>query len=206
MNNIIDIQRTESSPTEPCTLTQAKSQLIITSTDDDTLITGLITKARRVIENFCNVSMVVKTITLIADLYREWELPYGPVQGISEVSTRSANEGSGPALYETATTDWKQDGSDFKTFIPTGVVYGFNPSQPYRGYDQWGPYASPYGNVPGNRYRIVYTAGPYTPDDLVQAVLVQLVWLYEHRGEELGEDICIAARILAEPYVRRLWI
>lgn len=38
-NNYIDIKRSESSPTEPVTLTQLKAQLYITFTDDDTLLT-----------------------------------------------------------------------------------------------------------------------------------------------------------------------
>ena len=42
-NNIIDIKRSESSPTEPCTLAEAKAQAIVTYSDDDALITALIT-------------------------------------------------------------------------------------------------------------------------------------------------------------------
>lgn len=205
MNNIIDIKIVENSPTEPVDLASAKAQLIVTFSDDDTLITGLITKSRKIIENYCHVSIVAKTITLLADLYKEWELPYGPVTGIQSVSTRSANEGSGPALYETADSNWNTEGSDFLSFVPGGVS-GFNPNRPFRGYFEWGPFASPFAQNPGNRYKIVYTAGPYAPNDLVQAILVQLVWLYEHRGEETGYDICSAARHIAEPYVRKLWI
>lgn len=84
-NNYIDIKRSESSPTEPVTLTQLKAQLYITFTDDDTLLTSLITQARKAIENYCNISIVTQLVILTADLYDEWELPYGPVTGITSV-------------------------------------------------------------------------------------------------------------------------
>ena len=204
-NNIIDIKRTESSPTEPCTLAEAKLQAVVTYSDDDTLITALITKARKMIENYCNVSIVAQTVTMIADLYNEWELPYGPVTGIAGVQTRTGTEGSGPGTYATATSGWSTDGIQFVSFFPGGAG-GFNAGDPFRGYFQWGQYPSPYGQAPGNRYKITYTTGySPVPDDLKQAVLVQIVWLYEHRGEEKDEKICEAAQVYAGPYLRKLW-
>jgi hypothetical protein len=202
-NNIIDIRRTESSPTEPCTLAEAKAQAVVTYTDDDALITALITKARKIIENFCNISIVTQSVTLIADLYNEWELPYGPVTGLTGVQTRTGTEGSGPATYATQTSGWSTEGVQFMTFTPSGTSFN---QGPFRGYFQWGPYASPAGQDPYNRYKITYTTGYSTvPDDLKQAVLVQIVWLYEHRGEETDLSICQAAQILATPYQRKLW-
>jgi uncharacterized phiE125 gp8 family phage protein len=195
-NNIIDIKRTESSPTEPCTLAEAKLQAVVTYSDDDTLITALITKARKMIENYCNVSIVAQTVTMIADLYNEWELPYGPVTAITGVQTRTGTEGSGPATYATQTAGWSSDGVEFLSFRPSDMG-AFNPSVPYTGNDFRGP---------GNRYKLIYTTGySPVPNDLKQAVLVQIVWLYEHRGEEKDEKICEAALVYAEPYLRKLW-
>ena len=203
-NNIIDIRRTESSPTEPCTLAEAKAQAVITYSDDDTLITSLITKARKIIENYCSVSIVAQTVTMIADIWNEWELPYGPVTGITGVETRTGSEGSGPSTYATQTSGWSTEGLEFVTFTPAGA--GFNPGAPFVGYFQWGQYASPFGQGPGNRYKITYTTGYNpVPQDLKQAVLLQIVWLYEHRGEERTETICEAARNYADPYLRKLW-
>lgn len=204
-NRIIDIKRVESSPTEPVTLAQVKSHLIITSTDDDTMLTALITQCRQAIEEYCALSIVPKTITLIADLCKEWELPYGPVTGIQGVATRTGTEGSGPGTYATATTGWSYEGQEFLTFIPSGAG-GFNPGEPFRGYFQWGPYASPYGQVPYNRYRIIYTAGYATvPDGLKLAILNELSFRYENRGNVAMTGICEAAQILANPYQRKLW-
>ena len=208
-NNIIDIKRVEANAVEPVSLGEAKAQCIVTYTDDDDLIDGYITMARKAIENYCNVSIVAQTVTLTADLYNEWELPYGPVTGITSVQRRTGTEGSGPAGYATATTGWNTEGDQFLSFVPNGG--GFDPAAPFRGYFSWGPFASPWGVNPENRYRIVYTTGPYFPEDLRQAILLQVAWLYEHRGEAVegrynwAPGICEAAQRFADPYKRALW-
>lgn len=205
MNRIIDIKKVESAPTEPVTLTQVKAHLIITHSDDDTMLTALITQCRKAIEEYCAISIVVQTITLIADLCKEWELPYGPVTGIQGVSTRSGNEGSGPGTYETQTSGWTTDGSEFLSFSPAAAG-GFNPGAPFRGFFQWGPYASPHA-LGYNRYKIIYTAG-YTavPEPLRLAILNEIAFRYERRGEGGEFDgICINARMIAGPYKRELW-
>lgn len=189
-NNYLDVKRTESSPVEPCTLTEAKAQLIITYSEDDTLITSLITKARKAIENYCNISIVSQSVVMTADLYNEWELPYGPVTGITAVQTRSTNEGSGPMTYASVASGWNTDGEEFLSFIPFGSDFWL--TKPSAGQ---------------NRYRISYTTGYGTvPDDLKQAVLMQLAWFYEHRGEEKEFTVCEAAKQLANPYIRQAWL
>lgn len=206
-NNIIDVKRTPSTPVpELITVAEAKAQAIVTYSDDDTLFASLIQKAIKAIENYCNISINPYSVILTADLYNEWELPYGPVTGINAVQTRTALEGSGPPTYSTQQTGWSQDGQQFVTFIPAPAG-GFLGGGPFRGYFQWGPYASGYGGGSWeNRYRITYTTGygVTMPDDLKQACLVQCAWLYEHRGEE-SISVCEAARILADPFKRTLW-
>ena len=211
-NNIIDIGKVETG-SEPVTLAQIKEQCIVTFDDDNTLLTRLGKLARTAVENYCNISIIGKTVTLIADLYNEWELPYGPVVAVTSVKSRSTNEGSGPLVYSTLETGWATDGVEFKTFIPGGAN-SFNPSELFRGYFQWGHYASPYGQpAPYNRYQITYTTGYTTvPDDLKQAILMQVAYMYERRGEEPAAacqwsgNICEEARLLANPYIRQAWI
>lgn len=204
-NRIIDVKRVESSPTEPVTLAQVKSHLIITVTDDDTMLTALITSCRKAIEEYCAISIVVKTVTLIADLCKEWELPYGPVTGIQGVSTRTGSEGSGPGTYATQTSGWTTDGNEFVSFIPSGVG-GFNPGTPFTGYFQWGPYVSERG-YPCTRYKIIYTSGYSTvPEPLKLAILNEIAFRYERRGETGEFDgICLNARMIAGPFQRKLW-
>lgn len=214
-NYILDVKRSESSPVEPCTLDEAKAQAIITFTDDDSFVTKLIIVARKVIENYCNISIVAQTVTLVADLFNEWELPYGPVTGIISVQTRSGTEGSGPPNFETAASGWSQEGEEFLRFCPAAAG-GFLGGGPFRGYFQWGPYADERSYRPVNRYKIVYTTGySVVPEDLKQAVLAQIAYMYEHRGDEqdqvnkfnltLKQGICEQAQRLAEPYIRQAW-
>lgn len=202
-NRIIDIKKTETG-SDPVTLAQAKSHLIITFTDDDTLITSLITQCRQAIEEYCAISIVQKTIVFIADLFKEWELPYGPVIGIQSVQTRTGTEGSGPATYETQTSGWEQEGYEFMTFIPSPNP-GLNPRSPFTGHFQWGPDAST--NACGNRYKITYIAGYSTvPEALKLAILNEIAYRYELKGadkEFIG--ICNSARVIAGPYKRELW-
>lgn len=195
-NRIIDIKLVEGSVTEPVTLQEVKDHLIITFTDDDTLLGRFIIQARKAIENYCAVSIVSKTITLTADLFVEKELPYGPVIGIQSAATRSGTQGSGPVAYETATTNWQTDGDEFKTFIPPGCgTWDIN--SPYRGIE---------GTVSPNRWRIIYTTGYSTvPDDLKLAVLNEIAYRYEHRGNEENVIYSEAAQSLAFPYKRLLW-
>lgn len=195
-NRIIDIKRVESSPTEPVTPTEAKKHLLVDFSDDDTYITALITQARMMIEEYCAISIVSKTITLIADLYMEREIPYGPVIAIISVQTRAGTQGSGPATYESATTDWQTDGEEFMTFNPNAFGCSYSPTVPFTG--RLDP-------APDYRWKIVYTAGYTTvPDGLKLAVLNQIAFLYENRGNE-NKGICESAQAYAFPYKRMLW-
>lgn len=203
-NRIIDIKRVEGAVTEPVTLTQVKAHLIITFTDDDTLLTSLITQARKAIEEYCSISIVPKTITLSAFLYTCNELPYGPVTGLQSVETRTGTEGSGPGTFATQASGWDTGGEEFLTFNPSWAG-GFNPGVPFTGYFQWGPYASAH-SYGGSIYRLVYTAGYSTvPEELKLAILNEIAFRYEHRGNEIITGISEAARVIAHPHKRTLW-
>lgn len=204
---IIKLDRVEENPVEPITLAQAKKKLIITSSDDDTFITDLLTSCRQMIENSCNISICSYEVTLIADIYKEYTLPYAPFTGLRNVSTRLGNEGSGPAKYQTLESGWVTDGDNF---IP-GNVSGFNPGIPFTGNFQWGPYATEQSC--GNRYLLIYTTGMVVgrvPKDLCDAILAQVVFDYEHRGEEYLKEkdrgLCPLAEDKAGKYRVQLWL
>lgn len=57
--------------------------------------------------------------------------------------------------------------------------------------------------VEGRRYRLTYTAGDYCPEDLKQAILTQITFLYENRGES---SVSPSAKDLAAPYFIALWM
>lgn len=169
MNRTIDLRRVVDLGSEFITLTEAKTQLRVTFTDDDTEITALITKARKAVENWCNISIVYQRIQFIGDLYVNWGLPYGPVIGIESVENPLSNQGSGPVTYEVDSDIWWQWDGDF--FSPT----------------------------PFKRYRITYTAGNYCPEDLKQVILEVLTFMYENRGKdtEAGQMEAILQKAIA---------
>lgn len=198
MNSIIDVKKTELIVTEPVTLAEAKAQCIVTYTDDDTLITRLITAARRAVENFTLTSIVSKRVILTAIIQDEWELPWGPVVDVEAVQTPQGTTGSGPVQYLSASS-WNISGEEFKTF----------------GAQPWGSnlfIVDRYPDECGQRYRITYTVGyDRCPQDLKEAILQEIAYRYEHRGEENQElasekiGVCQAAQELAMPYKRMSW-
>lgn len=148
----------ETGATEFLTLTQLKAHLQITYTDDDTYLTELITACRQALEMFCNISLVTKTVTLLADLYCEREIPYGPVSTFTSASLKT---GTGEYTAQTANTGFEVDGID-------------------NGFKLFKPFSS-------GRWKLVYTAGYASgkvPKDLITDLKRICGYCYEHKGDE----------------------
>lgn len=152
-NNIIDLKRVTDIGVESITLAEAKTQLRVTFTDDDTEITALITKARRRVENYCNISIVYQRIRLVATLDHDYELPYGPVIGIESVRDSQGFSGSGPVTFTNSTSNWWFTGGRFGHIVP---------------YQQEIIYTAGMGTC---------------PEDLKDGILQVLTFLYENRGK-----------------------
>ena len=177
MNIIYSVQLGEATGSEPVTLTEAKAQLKLSTTADDTLITALITAARLQIEQYCGVSIVGREVNLVCklDACNMFELPYGPVTTatISATLLRVSAGGTDTLL---TTDDYLIYGDHFVNFLP---------------------------QTSGGFFAITYDAG-YTnvPQALKEAVLHQVAYLYEHRGDEDTEGLSTTARMLAKTYRR----
>lgn len=76
MNRFIQIQMTDTG-TEPVTLQQLKDHFNISSLDYDTILTNIITVARKRIEKYTHCSLIDKDIVVTAFLERVTKLPYG---------------------------------------------------------------------------------------------------------------------------------
>jgi uncharacterized phiE125 gp8 family phage protein len=163
LNSIKDIKNRQAvSVTEPVTLPEVKEWLIIDHTDDDALLTRLISRVRAAIESKAKISLVERSIVLTIDLHRESKLPNGPVRTISEVLFRQGTNGDGTPDNVTLTTeDYTTDGDDFKVFKSSKC----------------------------GRHKITYTTGydatnNPVPDDLKTGILMEIAYRYEHRGDE----------------------
>lgn len=205
LNTIKDIKnRQAESITEPVTLAQVKAWLIIdtVNTDDDALLTGLITEVRQAIEKKTKRSLVKRTIVVTVDLVREFKLPHGPIRSIDEVTFRRGTNGDGTPDNETLTIeDYTIDGEDFK-LIRSGRC---------------------------GRHKITYTAGYGTdeeinydnpiPADLLLAIKSEIAYRYEHRGDETNtlsdsgnatvqrvSGISADAMQYLRPYIDTAWV
>jgi uncharacterized phiE125 gp8 family phage protein len=205
LNSIKDIKnRQANSVTEPVTLAEVKEWLIIDHTDDDTLLTRLISRVRGAVESKTKLSLVERTITVTADLVRETKLPHGPVREITEVLFRQGTNDDGtPDSITMTTEDYTTDGEDFKVFKSSKC----------------------------GRHRISYNAGYGTdsgdtpvwncpvPDDLKTAILMEIAYRYEHRGDETNSisaagnetvqkvsGISADAMVYIKPFIDYAWV
>lgn len=197
-----DIQQEESyTITEPVTLAEAKSQCIVTHTEDDDYFTNILIPAcRGVLENYCHVSLVEKTITATlriennistrfssgycrpGDQDNVIELPYGPIKEILNITQLSSN---GAVSTMTENEDYTLTATLFKNII-------FNAT---------------------GTFLLVYKAGYQTviPRDLKLAILNEIAFRYEHRGDEGKKyqadqpGVCAASQVLADKYRRIAW-
>ena len=84
-NLVLKVVFSEESTTEPLTLQEAKDWCRIDVTDDDAIITRLITAARRICEKTANLSFILRTVTAtFKNGLGDIELPYGPVAGYAD--------------------------------------------------------------------------------------------------------------------------
>lgn len=182
--NILDDSTEETTPvTEPVTLVQAKTQCHIDFPDDDAFITDLITQARQTVENFCFISLVPKTVTLLLDLISAIELPWGPTVAVTSFTDSAGNVIS--------TDMYKIFGKKFQRIEPLGF--------------QW-PKATLIYTVGYDGSTLVVEAA------LQAAILNEVAFRYENRGEtadsrkSVNPGICEASQVLAGPYKRNQWV
>jgi len=80
-NAVLEVYFSAESSTEPVTLDEAKGWLKISDdiTDDDDLLTELITVARQMCEKYRNISFITRTVkATLRNMLGSISLPYGP--------------------------------------------------------------------------------------------------------------------------------
>lgn len=164
MGAIVTTEPTE----EPVTVSEAKVQLRVQHSRDDTQISSLITAARRIYERETNRSLVDRTYRL--DLYnfpRQIRLPYGPVSDVNSVTYVDDVAAPQTVSADDYITDFT---SDVATITPhQGVCWPCIRSQP--------------GAV-SVEYVAGYGAAADVPQEDKQALLLIVSDLYDNRGTE----------------------
>lgn len=169
---------------EPITLAEARSHLRVTHTDEDALITALITAARADAENELQRSLITQTREIARDAFPDAiELTFGPVIAVTSVKfddLAGIEQTLDPATYR------------LDTFRLTGRLV---PDPEY----SW-----PETRQHVNAVRVRYTAGygpaaTDVPAPIRQWILLRIGTLFEHR-----ESVAAGVTVATVPYVDRL--
>ena len=177
---------------EPVTLTEAKAHMYVDTTDDDTLITTLITSARLYAENFTRRAFITQTITARYDYFPcFFEVEKPPLASVSSInyldttgnSTLLAASGYDVDIYAT----------------PARITQAYGTTWP-----------STRADVP-NTVTVVYIAGygvgSAVPETIKQAILMMIGHWYENRESTSQNmtviDVPMGVESLLMPYVVR---
>lgn len=155
-NLVIDVKATEvSSPTEPVTLAEAKEwcKIELDITEENTLITELIKTARLQVEGFLNISLVDKTIEAVVN--NSLGGIELPYQPLKTFTSLKDEDGNALVVN----SDYKLQGVFFKTI------------------------KSPCSDYLVANYTTGYTTENPLPKQFKTAVLQQVAYLYENRGD-----------------------
>ena len=169
------LQQETAPASEPLTLTEAKNYLKVSGSDDDTLITNLITTVRQAAEKFMKISLISQSWKISYDQYAPSviRLPMGRAQSITSV-TAVARDASTTAIN--SSTYYLSAGNQNLVFEATVVSH---------------------------RVDIIYVAGygasaSDVPYAIRQGMLAHVAAIYDGRAG--GSAIPAQAKALYAPY------
>lgn len=210
----LSLQEITAPSIEPVTAATAKTHLRVDVSDDDTLIGALITAARQIAEHYTNRRFIQQTWTLWLDRfpYANIEEPWwdGVVQGhINMISAASdVIEIPYPPLSSVTHLKTYDTDNDASTFSSDYYVVDTSSSPGRIILNQGQTWPTDLRSAKAIEIQFVCGYGTATtdvPQAIIQAILVTVAHLYEHRGDETKFDLPIVAKKLLDPYkVRRL--
>lgn len=193
------LNRTTPPSSEPLTLVEAKAHLRVSTSDDDTLISGLITATRLVCEEFTTRALITQGWRLWLDQFPGDSIPWwdGMREGAHARLTvnRFINIPRAPLQSISAVTLYNDD--DSSTIFSPALYFVDNAAEPgrlaLRNNASW---PTPVRMTNGINIDFVagYGDASAVPQTLKQGMLVHIGQLYEHRGEGLrfrGDQISV---------------
>lgn len=173
--------------TEPITLSEAKAHLRVSNTQEDTMITRMITSAREWAERYCNRSFIDKTVTQYVSEpgdTTEFDLIHVPVATITSVK-RIDKEGTATTL--TLNTNYWKIGNTEPTIRVTQV---FSTDNSYS-------------------YEFIYTTSASCPGPVKEAILSILAEMWEVRSSSNDQGRTLSyfnAQKMLNAYRTRIWV
>ncbi len=153
---------------EPVSLAEAKSHLRVDTTDDDALITALITAAREQVENDTRRALVTQTWDYVLDAFpsgSEIVLPLPPLQSVTSITYRDKDGNS--STFDASNYVVDTAGMFGRVVLKSGVTW---------------PSVTLY---PAGAVTVRFVAGygdaGAVPQSLKQAILLLVGHLYENR-------------------------
>jgi hypothetical protein len=169
---------------EPVSLSEAKAYLVISSgeTAFDAQVTGLIKTARIQLEDYLNISLINRRIT--ARLQNDdgyMRLPYA-ADSVTIVSVADDNSN------EIDTISYSLKGNFFSA--NTGVNYDHYYQ---RNQDMLQPCVD-------NIVTVVYDVSGTIGEQFKTAIMQQVAWLYQNKGDVITQNLSPVAKLTVRPY------
>lgn len=163
--------------TEPITLSEAKDQLRLEISDDDTLVTSLIVSAREYAEHTTRRQFVTATWKLVLDKFPdEISVPLPPLQSITSIQYTDTDGTQQTLASSEYTVDTASE--------PARICPSFG--------NDW-----PSTRDEKNALEVTFVAGYGTasavPQTIKDSLLVYLSWLYEDRQGESSIPMAVSA-------------
>lgn len=169
---------------EPVTLAELKSHLRLDSTDEDTLLTSLVSIARQAVEQASGQRLLAQDWRLVLDCWPSGgivRLPLAPMRAVTAIRVFGA-DGSATALVS---ANWRLDASQ----EPARLAVSSPPAPGRRFAGIEIDVTAGYGATPGD-----------VPEPLRQAVRLWAARLYEERGDGVARDPPAEIAALIAPY------
>lgn len=178
MIDLFNIEVSESSPTEPVTLDEAKAWVGVDFADHDDLLTSMITGSRQDVEQLLNGKLVAASIVAYAN------------------TTRSEN------LYQ---FPWalKYSHVDIDSVIVYGLVDG-ETDETLTINDDY--YLNGSLKLTAGSFKLIYDIVPVVPQALKEAIMMLVAYRYNNRGDQekqQGIPVDIEAKISK---YRQIWL
>lgn len=176
--------------TEPVTLIEAKAHLYVDTSNDDTLITTMISTARIYVENYTRRSLITQTLVARYDRFPSlFQLEKPPLQSVTSIAYLD------PAGDSQTVSSGDYDVDIYST--PPRVTEAYGTTWPSTRVDV--------PNVVTVTYVAGYGAAAAVPETLKHAVLMLIGHWYENReatSQQINvSDIPMSVDSLIRPYV-----